>query len=121
MKEYGCRRLVRPELHAAYYKGQTRLTAAEQNVFQQTAALPRLDQNAAKCGLGDGPIEATSTARPNSFGACGCSEQPNDPPGQAAGAGFPTESVNALLFWKRAIRVFLSVNRNGITLKHCHR
>ncbi len=37
---------LRPELHVAYYKGRTRLTAAEQNVFQQTAALPRLDQDA---------------------------------------------------------------------------
>ncbi len=44
--EDGCRRLVRPELHVAYYKGRIRRTAAEQNVFQQTAALPRLNQNA---------------------------------------------------------------------------
>jgi len=37
---------LRPELHAAYYKSWTRLTAAEQNVFQHVAALPRLDQDA---------------------------------------------------------------------------
>ncbi len=83
-----CRRLVRPELHAAYYKGQIRLTAAEQNVFQQTAALPRLDQDAANCGLSNGPVEATSTARPKSCGTRGCSEQPNDPPGQVGGISF---------------------------------
>ncbi len=41
-----CRRLVRPEFHAAYYKRQTRLTAAEQNMNQYTATVPRLDQNA---------------------------------------------------------------------------
>ncbi len=44
-----------------------RLTPAEQNVFQQTAALPRRNQNAVSFGLGNGPIEATSTARPERF------------------------------------------------------
>ncbi len=63
-----------------------RLTAAEQNVFQQTAALPRLNQNAVCFGLGNTPIEATSTARPERFLECPpCSKQPNDPPGQAGG------------------------------------
>ncbi len=60
-----------------------RLTAAEQNIFQQTAALPRLNQNAVCFRLGNGPIEATSTARPERLLECRpCSKQPNDPPGQ---------------------------------------
>ncbi len=63
-----------------------RLTPAEQNIFQQTAALPRLNQNAVYFGLGNRPIEATSTARPERFLGCPpCSKQPNDPSGQAGG------------------------------------
>ncbi len=37
---------------------------AECYAIQQTATLPRLYQDAAKFGLGDGPIETPSSARP---------------------------------------------------------
>ncbi len=63
-----------------------RLTTAEQNVFQQTAALPRLNRDAADFGLGNVPIETTSTARPRVFfGRLLCSKQPNNPPCKTAG------------------------------------
>ncbi len=60
------------------------LIAAERNVGQQTAALPRPNQDAANFGLDNGPIKATPTARPESFsGRASRSKQPNDPPGAA--------------------------------------
>ncbi len=48
--------------------------------------MPRLNQDAADFGLGNEPIEATATARPENFSRRPpCSKQPNDPPGQAGG------------------------------------
>ncbi len=66
-----------------------RLTAAEQNVFQQTVALPRLNQNAVCFGLGSGPIEATSTARPERFLGVPAARVSNPTIRPGKPAGFP--------------------------------
>ena len=63
--------------------------AAEQIVFQQTAVLPRLNQDAADFGLGNGPNEAMSTARPGEFLGTTTARANNLTIRPAKPAGFP--------------------------------
>ena len=93
-----------------------RLTAAEQTVFQQTAALPRLDQNAANFGLGNGTVDFALCARPKREffeGPPACSKQPNDPAGQAGGISVDSKEIDAAVLYGRSFTLLTTMAGHG--------